>query len=97
VGIRGLDSGGRGQGIVVDVSVNVSVRRPRVGAEEGELAAVDDDIPRRWEQMLDWLSRYCIYCKVTRAPQSYNSHWYKTCFRSKGIADNLGYSELVEW
>jgi hypothetical protein len=51
--MRGLGSGERGQG--VGVGVSVSVGRPRVGAEEGELAAADDDIPRRREQVLDWL------------------------------------------
>jgi superfamily II DNA helicase RecQ len=90
---RGVGEGERGE----EVGVSMRVERPRVVVEEGELVGADDDIPRRREQVLDWLSRHCIYCEVTGAPQSYNSHWYKTCFRSKGIADDLGYEELMEW
>jgi hypothetical protein len=95
MGWRGVGEGERGQG--VGMGVSGSVERLEVGGEEGELVAVDDDIPRRREQVLDWLSRHCIYCEVTGAPQSYSTHWHKTCFRSKGIADELGYSESVEW
>jgi len=49
------------------------------------------------DHVITWLSHHCIYCEVTEAPQSYSTHWYKTCHRSKGIPDHLGYDESVEW
>ncbi|KAH8766273.1 hypothetical protein BGZ57DRAFT_857076 [Hyaloscypha finlandica] len=45
----------------------------------------------------DILSRRSRVIKWLGAPQSNNKHWYKTCYRPKGSADNLGYSECVEW
>ena len=51
----------------------------------------------RRERVIKWLSQHCIYCEVTEAPQSYSTHWYRTCYRSKGMADKLGYKESVEW
>jgi hypothetical protein len=56
-----------------------------------------EDILSRRSRVIKWLGRHCIYCEVTGAPQSNNKHWYKTCYRSKGLADNLGYSECVDW
>ncbi len=55
-----------------------------------------EDILSRRSRVIKWLSRHYIYCEVTGAPQSNNKHWYKTCYRSQGLADNLGYLEYID-
>jgi superfamily II DNA helicase RecQ len=60
-------------------------------------AAIKDCTVSQQPRVIQWLGQHCIYCEVTEAPQSYRSHWYKTCYRSKGIADSLGYAESLEW
>jgi superfamily II DNA helicase RecQ len=72
------------------------------GAEAGEGVSAlgssgEEDIMRRRERVIRWLSVHCIYCEVTGAPESSSRHWYETCRRSKGIADGLGYEESLEW
>jgi hypothetical protein len=82
----GVDSEG-------EVEVEVEAEKEIGGAVE---PAAEDILSRR-ERVIKWLGTHCIYCEVTGAPQSNNKHWYKTCYRSQGLADNLGYSESVDW
>jgi hypothetical protein len=71
-----------------------------VGGEAGlgtVVRAAEEDILSRRERVIKWLSRHCIYCEVTGAPQSNSKHWYKTCYRSQGLADGPRYEEAVNW
>ena len=52
------------------------------GREEGEAGgntspqgiAIEEDILRRRDRIVQWLSVHCIYCEVTGAPQSSSRH-----------------------
>jgi superfamily II DNA helicase RecQ len=62
------------------------------------ISIVDEPGLDRAAQMIEWLSKYCIYCEMTRAPISNSEHWYQTCYRWQGLGDQeLGYDESVDW
>jgi hypothetical protein len=81
----GVDSEGE---IEVEVEAEKEISRT--------IEPIAEDILSRRLRMIKWFGIYYIYCKVTGAPQNNNKYWYKTCYRSQSLADNLGYSESID-
>lgn len=91
VGEGAVEDQGATEDGVKEAAVGDNVSPLGTGLEEGE------DILKRRERVIQWLSVHCIYCEVTGARESSSRHWYGTCRRSKGIPDGLGYEESLEW
>jgi hypothetical protein len=94
----GLDFelGGRSKGWLLVMGCRFSGQcYSRIKRVKGEVAggegvlvpaeAAREGILSRRERVIRRLSRHCIYCEVTRAPESNSKHWYKTCYRSQGL------------
>lgn len=99
-GVQEADNGEEGEEATTEevaIPATAPVAIPASAPVAIPVAAVNAAVPSQQQRVVQWLSEHCIYCEVTRAPQSSRRHWYKTCYRSQGMADGLGYEESMDW
>ena len=98
------DAAGRGRGAGRAPTLCESGRESALGTppssqlQPAATAAVQAEGDRdKIHRVVEWLSKYCIYCELVAAPTRGSRHWYETCPRQPLWEDECGYSGYIDW
>ena len=55
------------------------------------------DVSVRKAEVIEWLSRHCIYCEITGRYSGSENHWHRDCKKSQSMPDGCEYGLTLDW